>query len=261
MSGSGLAPPPFVRMAAHDLRWRLLCELAGGDYRVRELVQLVGHPQNLVSYHLRLLRDADLVSSRRSSFDARDTYYHLDLDRCASLLAATGPALHPALRGGTPTPAAPPRRPRPRVLFACTGNSARSPMAEALLRHHCDGAVEVSSAGSHPRERIHPVAVRVLAVAYGIDISEQRPRRLDPAARRRFDYVVTLCDKVKEICPEFPGSPPAAHWSMPDPAAEGDGHDASYPAFCRTADELDVRIALLIGELTAQTSERRHHVR
>ena len=88
MSGSGLAPPPFVRMAAHDLRWRLLCELAGGDYRVRELVQLVGHPQNLVSYHLRLLRDAALVSSRRSSFDARDTYYHLDLDRCASLLAA-----------------------------------------------------------------------------------------------------------------------------------------------------------------------------
>ena len=256
MSGSGLAPPPFVRMAAHDLRWRLLCELAGGDYRVRELVQLVGHPQNLVSYHLRLLRDADLVSSRRSSFDARDTYYHLDLDRCASLLAATGPALHPALRGGTPTPAAPPRRPRPRVLFACTGNSARSPIAEALLRHHCDGAVEVSSAGSHPRERIHPVAVRVLAVEYGIDISEQRPRRLDPAARRRFDYVVTLCDKVREVCPEFPGHPRHIHWSIPDPTPTDVDSGEVEEAMRRTAREIDTRVGHLVHVLAATESRK-----
>ena len=92
-----------------------------------------------------------------------------------------------------------------------------------------------------------------------IDISGRRTKHLRRFTRTRFDRVITLCDKVKEICPEFPGPPTAAHWSMPDPA--GDGEAASYPAFCRTADELEVRIALLIGELTVESSERKHHVR
>ena len=92
------APPPaFVRLAAHPLRWRLLTELADSDYRVRELVGRVGQPQNLVSYHLRLLRGGGLVTSTRSSFDGRDSYYHLDLDRCADALTDTGATLHPAL--------------------------------------------------------------------------------------------------------------------------------------------------------------------
>ena len=77
---------PFVRLAAHPLRWKLLTALADSDLRVRELVERVGEPQNLVSYHLRLLRDGGLVTATRSSFDGRDSYYHLDLDalrRCA----------------------------------------------------------------------------------------------------------------------------------------------------------------------------------
>src|SRR5215813_8390159 len=144
-------------MAAHPLRWRLLTELAGSDYRVRELTERLGEPQNLVSYHLRLLRDGGLVTSRRSSFDARDSYYHVDLDRCADGLTTTGAALHPALRlGPLPPSAMPAGRPdRVRVLFACTGNSARSPIAEALLRHRDSaGQVEVCSAGSNPKARI-----------------------------------------------------------------------------------------------------------
>src|SRR5262245_15343791 len=94
---SSADPPPFVRLAGHPLRWRLLTALAVGDLRVRELVTAVDQPQNLVSYHLRLLRTAGLVTTTRSTFDGRDTYYHLDLDRCADALAATGAALHPAL--------------------------------------------------------------------------------------------------------------------------------------------------------------------
>ena len=86
MVGPGQAIPAFVRLAAHPLRWQLLTELAASDYRVRELVALVGQPQNLVSYHLRLLRDGGLVTAARSSFDGRDSYYHLDLDRCADAL-------------------------------------------------------------------------------------------------------------------------------------------------------------------------------
>ena len=96
-SGHAPSPPPFVRLAAHPLRWKLLTSLADSDLRVRELVERIGEPQNLISYHLRLLRDGGLVSARRSSFDGRDSYYHLDLERCADALAETGTALHRAL--------------------------------------------------------------------------------------------------------------------------------------------------------------------
>ena len=91
------AAPALLRLASHPLRWRLLIELARSDLRVHELVTLTGQPQNLVSYHLRLLRDGGLVTARRSSLDGRDSYHHLDLGRCADALAGTGAALHPAL--------------------------------------------------------------------------------------------------------------------------------------------------------------------
>ena len=110
----------FVRLASHPVRWRLMSELASSDLRVRELVDRVGEPQNLVSYHLRLLRGDGLVTATRSSFDGRDSYYHLDLDRCAETLTGTGSALHPALHMQSATPPTSFRRrgrPRPAVLF------------------------------------------------------------------------------------------------------------------------------------------------
>jgi protein-tyrosine-phosphatase/DNA-binding transcriptional ArsR family regulator len=246
--------PAFVRLAAHPLRWRLLTELAASDYRVRELVELVDQPQNLVSYHLRLLRSGGLVTAGRGSFDGRDSYYHLDLDRCAQALAATSAALHPALRLDAASPATPvDQSPRIAVLFMCTGNSARSPIAEALLRHHATDHVKVASAGSHPRQQLHPNAVRVLRTEYGIDVVAQRPRHVDTMVGRRFDYVISLCDRVREVCPEFPDNPRRAHWSIPDPATAGDTDEASYPAFQRTAADLDNRIRYLLPTL-ARTS-------
>ena len=80
-SGSASAPPTFVGLAGHPLRWQLLTALAESDYRVLELVAQLEEPQNLLSYHLRQLRGGGLVTARRSSYDGRDTYYHLDLDR------------------------------------------------------------------------------------------------------------------------------------------------------------------------------------
>ncbi len=225
-------------MASHPLRWALMTELAVSDRRVRELVEAVGEPQNLVSYHLRLLRTAGLVGARRSSFDGRDSYYHLDLARCAAAFGDAAGALHPAL--------APTRREWPNgssVLFLCTGNSARSPMAEALLSHRTEN-IEVASAGSHPKPRIHPNAVRVLREDYGIDIGSRRPRSLDTLAGRRFDVVITLCDKIREL-PRDHGPAVASHWSLVDPATTGDTDSATYPQFRRLASELDTRIGFL----------------
>src|SRR5439155_17207152 len=145
--GTQPAPPPFARMAADPLRWRLLRELSRSDRRVRELVALPGQPQSLVSYHLAQLRASGLVRARRSSFDGRDTYYHLDLARCAQSLAAAGAALHPGLRLDLASPPVPAGGgpSRGTVLFLCTGNSARSQAAEALARGRPGGRAQASS--------------------------------------------------------------------------------------------------------------------
>lgn len=249
-----MEPPPFVRLVAHPLRWRLVSELACTDLRVRELVALVDEPQNLVSYHLRLLRRDGLVTSTRSTFDGRDSYYHLDLDQCARGLAATGSSIHPALRLAPPQSAMPATRSvKPAVLFACTGNSARSPIAEALLRRRTDGAVHVASAGSRPKPAIHPNAVRVLAEQYGVDLAERAPRSLDVLAEQRFDYVITLCDKVREVCPDFGDHSRRMHWSVPDPAASGDSVPLSYPIFQQVAADLETRIRHLLPVLSVET--------
>ncbi|HWI71074.1 MAG TPA: ArsR family transcriptional regulator, partial [Baekduia sp.] len=229
-----LLPPDFLRLAGHPVRWGLLSELARSDRRVGELTDLLGRPQSLVSYHLGRLRAERVVSMRRSSADGRDTYYRLDLGRCRELLAATGAALHPGLGPPAEPPAAArrPRRPRARILFLCTGNSARSQMAEALAEQLAPDRVEAFSAGSHPK-RLHPDAVRAMRER-GIDIAGRRAKHLSEFAGQRFDAVVTLCDRVREVCPEFPGQPSVAHWSMPDPG----GDEAGYPAFQRTAAEV-----------------------
>lgn len=245
-------PPSFVRLVAHPLRWRLVTELAGSDLRVRELVGLVGEPQSLVSYHLRLLRRGGLVTATRSTFDGRDSYYHLDLDHCARGLTDTGaalhPALHPALRPALElAPRAASWPGTPSVLFACTGNSARSPIAEALLRHHTAGRVKATSGGSSPKPAFHPNAVRVLEEQYGVDVADRTPRSLDTLTGRRFHHVITLCDKVREVCPAFGDTARRTHWSIPDP---GDG---SYSVFQRVAAEIDTRIRHLLPVLALES--------
>jgi len=247
------SPPRFLRLAAHPLRWQLLGELARSDRRVGELCALAGRRQSLVSYHLRQLRDGGLVSMRRSAADGRDTYYVLDLARCGELLSSAGVALHPGL-----APTAHARAGRERgsaiahVLFLCTGNSARSQIAEALAEQLSSGAVSAASAGSHPKP-LHPNAVRVMCDR-GIDLAGRRSKHLVEFAAQRFDYVISLCDRVREVCPEFPHWPGLIHWSIPDPAREPGSDEETLPAFERTATELCSRIGFLIEAIEQTTT-------
>lgn len=251
-------PPTFLRLAAHPLRWRLLGELACSDRRVTELCELVAQPHNLVSYHLAQLRAGGLVSSRRSQADGRDAYYVLDLPRCRELLAQSGDELHPGLRGSAPPGAGrgrAGRRRRARVLFLCTGNSARSQIAAALSEQLANGSVQAFSAGSDPKP-LHPNTVRVVR-EHGIDASGWRSKPMSRFADRRFDYVVSLCDRVREVCPEFPDDPRLIHWSIPDPAREGNSDAESYPAFERTAAELEQRVPFLLELIEHDLTLRR----
>ena len=124
-------------------------------------------------------------------------------------------------------------------------------MAEALARHRSGGAVDAYSAGSHPKP-LHPNAVRVMREAHGIDLSGYESKHLDVFAKDRFDWVISLCDRVREVCPEFRGHPETIHWSIPDPAAGQADDDASYPAFQQLAAELESRIRFLFAVLTSK---------
>jgi arsenate reductase (thioredoxin) len=104
-----------------------------------------------------------------------------------------------------------------RVLFVCTGNSARSVMAEALLRHHGRDRFEVFSAGTEPKG-INPLTLRILAEA-GIDASFARSKSVTEFLGEPFDYVVTVCDQARQSCPVFPGVHESLHWGYEDPAA------------------------------------------
>jgi arsenate reductase len=123
-----------------------------------------------------------------------------------------------------------------RVLILCTGNSARSQMAEGLLRHDAGNRFEVESAGTKPG-RVRPEAIAVMK-EIGIDISGHRSKSVDEFASRRFDYVLTVCDNAKESCPIFPGHTSRIHKSFEDPAAlEGTGEER-LALFRRVRDEI-----------------------
>ena len=241
----------FLRLAGDPVRWQLLRELARSDRRVQELTDLTGRPQNVVSYHLGQLRSAGLASARRSSADGRDAYYRVDLPKLGTMLAETGRTVHPGLQltAGVANPATGPPAAAPQLLFLCTGNSARSQIAGALAVARSAGQVEAASAGSRPKP-VHANAVRVMRER-GIDVSSCRSKHLSLFAVRKFDYVITLCDKVREACPEFPGHPGCIHWSTPDPAASGDDDESTLPTFRELAAELETRVIYLLAGLGA----------
>jgi protein-tyrosine-phosphatase len=136
-----------------------------------------------------------------------------------------------------------------RVIFVCTGNSARSQMAEALLRRDGGPAFEVVSAGVSPRG-VHPMTIAALDKV-GIDISGARSKAVGEFLGQRFDYVITVCDRAAEECPVFPGASQRLHWSLEDPAAEPD--PPSQRRACeRVAEELKTRLRSFLAQPEVQ---------
>ena len=133
-----------------------------------------------------------------------------------------------------------------RVLFLCTGNSARSQIAQALLEHDGAGRFEAESAGTEPAAKVNPGAIEALAAA-GIRWGGHPPRRVEEVERREWDLVVTVCDDARESCPVFPPGPIIAHWGMPDPAAVKGHEAATRAAFLDTLAVLRRRVGALVG--------------
>lgn len=127
-----------------------------------------------------------------------------------------------------------------RVIFVCTGNSARSQMAEALLRRDGGARFHVVSAGVSPRP-IHPMTIRALD-RVGIDISGAESKPLGKFLGRRFDYVITVCDRARATCPVFPGGSVTLHWGIDDPAEATGSDEERQAAFDRALKELAIRI-------------------
>jgi protein-tyrosine-phosphatase len=136
------------------------------------------------------------------------------------------------------------RAPPLRVLFLCTGNSARSQIGEAILRNLSSGTIEVFSAGSHPRPEIHPLARIAASRVLGLDMAGQHPKSMDEFRSQRFDYVITVCDRAAESCPVFPNDPVRIRWSLEDPGEVQGTDEEKSRAFERTARDLTARIRI-----------------
>ena len=128
-----------------------------------------------------------------------------------------------------------------RVLFICTGNSARSQMAEALLRQLGGNDFEVFSAGIKPKSEVNPYALEVLRER-GVSTEGLHPKLVNEFVNKEIDFVVTVCDRAKQSCPHFPGAKHIEHWSLEDPTEVQGSHEEILKAFRETRDEIERRI-------------------
>ena len=237
----------FFRLLADETRLRIVKLLSLSDLRAGEIGDAVRLPSNVVSYHLKQLSAVGLLRDHRSTADARDVYYHLDVDRLMLLYAAGGDSLYPGMAGASGatsghTHAEAESLPL-RVLFLCTHNSARSQLAEGILRKMGGEQVEAFSAGSEPTE-VAPDTINALR-NLGIDPTTFSAKALATFTGQRFDYIITVCDRVRDMCPVFPGDPVQIHWSFADPSLITDS-EQRYRAFREVAVELQTRIRYLL---------------
>jgi ArsR family transcriptional regulator, arsenate/arsenite/antimonite-responsive transcriptional repressor / arsenate reductase (thioredoxin) len=232
----------ILKVLADDTRWKLINVLRHSDHQAGELAEQCALPQNLVSYHLGLLRQAGLVQAHRSDADARVFYYGLDLVALQQVYHQIGAAL--------PLPVGAPKTlPSTTVVFLCTHNSARSQMAEGWLRQLSGGQVAARSAGVDPTA-LDPLAARVMGEA-GVDIGYQQAKGVDAVRAEQPSVVVTVCDRARETCSSCLDAPVQLHWSIPDPVRKAQDLSDPLDAYRTARDALRVRVAGLLGEMEA----------
>jgi arsenate reductase len=134
-----------------------------------------------------------------------------------------------------------------KVLFLCTGNSARSIFGEYLLRRAGGDRFEVHSAGAAPTGKVNSYALRVLKDVYDLDATPARSKSWEEFGETKFDFVITVCDNARDTCPVWPGQPNVLHWSLPDPAAAEGSDSAIYDTFKEVAAEIERRIERFIS--------------
>jgi ArsR family transcriptional regulator len=229
-----------IKLLADDTRWRIMQALRTSDMQVSELVEQTGLAQNLVSYHINVLRQAGFVHMHRSDADARANYYGLDLTALSALHHNLGSAL------AIPSPTLPLPLHVQTVVFLCRANSARSQMAEGWLRALSGGRIAVRSAGTQPTQ-LHPLALRVMAER-GIDIGHHGSKHVDSLAALTPDVVVTVCDIAREACAVWSRAERRIHWSIPDPVNVNDVAERLV-AFRSVRDDLHQRVLGLLALL------------
>jgi protein-tyrosine-phosphatase/DNA-binding transcriptional ArsR family regulator len=233
----------FFRMLGDATRLAVVARLARSDERLIGLSTAIKQPPETVAAALADLQSAGLVASRASDVHPGEMYYYLDLEQMQKRYLTAGRLIHPALAQAiTGVEEEMVQRAKPRVLFLCTHNSARSQMAEGLLRTSSHGTIEAFSAGSQPEE-VHPLAIETMD-GMNVDIRNQRSKHFDEFLGQHFDVVITVCDRARETCPVFPEAKETIHWSIPDPAAVEDEAEKRR-AFHQAATILATRIRYL----------------
>jgi protein-tyrosine-phosphatase len=228
-------------------RLTIIALLSTGPMLVGDICIASGLPLTLVSQHLRVLRESGMVWAKRDGKDARAVWYSLNPERIKEIQTALSMVFDMAKmvdRRIFETKQSPELfREKFRVLFLCSGNSARSQMAEALLQHYGSGLMEARSAGTHPRE-VHPLTIKVLS-EIGIDTTGLKAKHYSVFGQESFRYVITVCDRANEECPDFHGDYQRIHWSIADPV-KGENEDELINVFKQTRQELAGRIDLFV---------------
>ncbi len=226
-----LARRVAIHAALADAHRLEIVDLLGlSDLAPSELAQRLGVGSNLLAHHVAILERAGIVERQPSSGDGRRRYLRLVPQVVAGASADTEPVIAGA------------------ILFVCTGNSARSQMAAALWNRASD--VQAESAGTHPAEAVHPLAVRAAALA-GLDLSRSRPRSIDEVSSRP-DLIVTVCDRAHEELRSLDPAATVLHWSIPDPIEEG-----TPTAYDESLARLDARVATLCSQVISRPRGRR----
>lgn len=242
-----------IAQASRFAALKLLIRYLPFGLQAGDIARLIGVPHNTMSTHLATLEHSGLVRSRRQG---RSIIYAAELDACSALVSALSAELDPAGKHGMRATTMPVIKENTmsektyNVLVLCTGNSARSILAEALINREGGGRFRAFSAGSQPKGVPNPAGLKLLA-ELGYETAGFRSKgwnEFDGPDAPQMDFIITVCDSAAgESCPVWPGHPLVAHWGIPDPAEIGETDAARRAAFLEAYRRLSARVTSFVN--------------